>query len=106
VHNSGHWTIEGCVTSQFENHVRAIAGLPLGLTASRAHAAMINLIGTMPARRALLAEPGLHLHDYGKEPRHGRKLGHCTILESSAVRCNSRARGLLRRLYPQLSLKP
>jgi 5-(carboxyamino)imidazole ribonucleotide synthase len=106
VHNSGHWTIEGCVTSQFENHVRAIAGLPLGLTAARAHAAMINLIATMPERGTLLAEPGLHLHDYGKEPRHGRKLGHCTILESSARRCNSRASGLLRRLYPQLSLKP
>ena len=91
VHNSGHWTIEGAVTSQFENHVRAIAGLPLGDTAARGHAAMINLIGEMPAAQRLLAEPGVHLHDYGKEPRHGRKLGHCTIMESSARRRDLRA---------------
>jgi len=106
VHNSGHWSIEGAVTSQFENHVRAIAGMPLGPTDARGHTAMINLIGQMPAPAGLLAEPGLHLHDYGKEPRHGRKLGHCTIVESSAGRRNSRAKALLRRLYPQLSIKP
>jgi 5-(carboxyamino)imidazole ribonucleotide synthase len=106
VHNSGHWTIEGAVTSQFENHVRAVAGLPLGATGARGHCLMINLIGTMPARRALLAEPGLHLHDYGKEPRHGRKLGHCTIVEATAGRRNARARTILARLYPQLPLKP
>ncbi|HXR18606.1 MAG TPA: 5-(carboxyamino)imidazole ribonucleotide synthase [Steroidobacteraceae bacterium] len=105
VHNSGHWSIEGALTSQFENHVRAIAGLPLGSTAARGHALMINLIGQMPPRDALLSEPGLHLHDYGKEPRHGRKLGHCTVVETSAARRNSRARALLRRLYPQLSFK-
>ena len=84
VHNSGHWTIEGAVTSQFENHVRAIAGLPLGSTAARGHSAMINLIGEMPARDPLLAEDGLHWHDYGKSPRPGRKLGHLTICESTA----------------------
>jgi 5-(carboxyamino)imidazole ribonucleotide synthase len=109
VHNSGHWTIEGAVTSQFENHVRAVSGLPLGATGARAHAAMINLIGRMPQRQtlqALLAEPGLHWHDYGKEPRHGRKLGHCTLLEASAGRRNSRAKLLMSRLYPQLSFKP
>lgn len=106
VHNSGHWSIEGAVTSQFENHVRAIAGMPLGPTDARGHAAMINLIGAMPARDGLLAQPGLHLHHYGKEPRHGRKLGHCTIVESSAGRRNSRARALLRRLYPLLAIKP
>jgi len=102
VHNSGHWTIEGAITSQFENHVRAIAGLPLGDTAARGHAAMINLIGRMPPRSALLADAGLHLHDYGKEPRHGRKLGHCTIVETSARRRDLRARRLLHRLYPHL----
>ena len=58
VHNSGHWTIEGAETSQFENHVRAIAGLPLGSTRARGHSAMINLIGEMPARETLLANPG------------------------------------------------
>jgi len=84
VHNSGHWTIEGAVTSQFENHVRAIAGLPLGSTAARGHSAMINLIGELPARDPLLREPGLHWHDYGKEPRPGRKLGHITITEVTA----------------------
>jgi len=106
VHNSGHWTLEGACTSQFENHVRAIAGLPLGDTRSLGHAAMINLIGKMPERQSLLAESGLHLHDYGKEPRHGRKLGHCTIVESSARRRDLRAARLLRRLYPQLPLQP
>ncbi len=80
VHNSGHWTIEGAVSSQFENHLRAVLGLPLGSTATRGHAAMLNLIGRMPDRAAILGVPGAHLHDYGKTPRPGRKLGHCTIL--------------------------
>jgi 5-(carboxyamino)imidazole ribonucleotide synthase len=106
VHNSGHWTIEGAVTSQFENHLRAIVGLPLGSTAARGHSAMINLIGTMPAARRFLAEPGVHWHDYRKEPRHGRKLGHCTINESSAATRTARARRLLPLLYPQLALRP
>jgi 5-(carboxyamino)imidazole ribonucleotide synthase len=79
VHNSGHWTIEGAATSQFENHLRAIAGLPLGATAARGHAAMLNLIGATPDAAALLALPEAHLHLYGKEPRPGRKLGHVTV---------------------------
>ena len=98
VHNSGHWTIEGAVTSQFENHIRAIAGLPLGSTAARGHSAMINLIGTMPERAALLAESALHLHDYGKTPRPGRKLGHLTLVESTAKAADLRAARLLRRI--------
>jgi 5-(carboxyamino)imidazole ribonucleotide synthase len=106
VHNSGHWTIEGAVTSQFENHVRAVAGLPLGDPSPRGHAAMINLIGTMPPSASFLSEKGLHWHQYGKEPRSGRKLGHCTLIEQSVTRRNTRARALLRRLYPDLSLKP
>ena len=106
VHNSGHWTIEGAVTSQFENHLRAITGLPLGSTAPRGHAAMINLIGKLPLRRRLLAEPGLYWHDYGKQPRPGRKLGHCTIVETSARRRTARARQLLTRLYPELAVRP
>ena len=80
VHNSGHWTIEGAETSQFENHLRAVLGLPLGSTATRGYSAMLNLIGRMPDRTAILNFPGAHLHDYGKAPRPGRKLGHCTIL--------------------------
>jgi len=106
VHNSGHWSIEGAVTSQFENHLRAITGLPLGSTAPRGHAAMINLIGTLPAARTLLAETGLHWHDYGKDPREGRKLGHCTLVETSATRRDARARALLARLYPDLAQLP
>lgn len=106
VHNSGHWTIEGTVTSQFENHVRAIAGLPLGSTAPRGHCAMINLIGTIPGAEDVLTESGLHFHSYSKQPRHGRKLGHITLVESSQTRSRRRARSLLSRLYPQLSTKP
>jgi 5-(carboxyamino)imidazole ribonucleotide synthase len=81
VHNSGHWTIEGALTSQFENHVRAICGLPLGDTATRfGQVEMTNLIGDEPARAAeLLADPAVHLHWYGKtEARQGRKMGHVT----------------------------
>jgi 5-(carboxyamino)imidazole ribonucleotide synthase len=98
VHNSGHWTIEGAETSQFENHVRAIAGLPLGSTRARGHSAMINLIGTMPPRGTLLAEPGLHWHDYGKTPRPGRKLGHLTLVEDSARRRDLRSFKVLGRV--------
>lgn len=81
VHNSGHWTIEGALTSQFENHVRAICGLPLGDTATRfGTVALTNLIGDDAARAAeLLSDPAVHLHWYGKtEARQGRKMGHVT----------------------------
>lgn len=80
VHNSGHWTIEGAVTSQFENHVRAITGLPLGSPEPRGFSAMINCIGHEPKNiTELLHIPGVHLHSYGKEARPLRKLGHLTI---------------------------
>ena len=79
VHNSGHWTIEGAETSQFENHLRAILGLPLGTTASVGYAAMANFIGTMPEAGRVLALSGTHLHTYNKETRPGRKLGHATL---------------------------
>jgi 5-(carboxyamino)imidazole ribonucleotide synthase len=79
VHNSGHWTIEGARTSQFENHLRAILGLPLGSTDAIGVAAMVNCIGLMPDPTAVLAIDGAHLHDYGKAARPGRKLGHVTI---------------------------
>ncbi len=80
VHNSGHWTIEGAVTSQFENHVRAVAGLPLGCGDVRGASAMVNLIGTVPDVHELLAVPGSRVHLYGKEPKPGRKLGHVTVV--------------------------
>jgi 5-(carboxyamino)imidazole ribonucleotide synthase len=89
VHNSGHWTIEGCVTSQFENHLRAICDLPLGSTRPLGHTAMVNFLGNMPDRARLLAVDGLAFHDYGKEPRPGRKLGHCTILKRRPTERNS-----------------
>ncbi|UNK56700.1 5-(carboxyamino)imidazole ribonucleotide synthase [Pseudoxanthomonas daejeonensis] len=79
VHNSGHWTIEGAETSQFQNHLRAVLGLPLGATAMRGRACMLNWIGAMPDAAAILREPGGHWHDYGKEPRDGRKVGHATL---------------------------
>jgi 5-(carboxyamino)imidazole ribonucleotide synthase len=83
VHNSGHWTIEGAVTSQFENHIRAICGLPLGSTALGAQEVrMENLIGDDAERwPEILADPAAHLHLYGKgAPRPGRKMGHVTRL--------------------------
>jgi 5-(carboxyamino)imidazole ribonucleotide synthase len=78
VHNSGHWTIEGAKTSQFENHVRAVCGLPLGSAELLSPSVMVNLIGKVPPRERLLALPDVHLHDYGKDPRAGRKVGHVT----------------------------
>lgn len=79
VHNSGHWTIEGAETSQFENHLRAVLGWPLGATEARGYAAMLNLIGLRPEPQRVLAIPGAHLHWYGKEVRPGRKVGHITL---------------------------
>jgi 5-(carboxyamino)imidazole ribonucleotide synthase len=83
VHNSGHWTIDGAATSQFENHVRAIAGWPLGPTTVRGAVAMVNLIGTAPNPAAVLKVPYARLHLYGKTPKPGRKLGHVTIVGPS-----------------------
>jgi len=82
VHNTGHWTIDGAVTSQFENHLRAILGLPLGSTEAIAESVMVNLIGGVPSLEQLLGLPGAHLHLYGKEPRRGRKLGHLTFVDA------------------------
>ncbi len=79
VHNSGHWTIEGAVTSQFENHLRAILGMPLASTAAKGHSLMLNIIGELPLE--MPEEPGTYWHLYGKEPRVGRKLGHVTRVE-------------------------
>ena len=84
VHNSGHWTIEGAAASQFENHVRAVCGLPLGDTDALGVSVMLNWIGELPSARAVLAEPRAHWHDYGKTPRAGRKVGHATLRADSA----------------------
>jgi 5-(carboxyamino)imidazole ribonucleotide synthase len=84
VHNSGHWTIEGALTSQFENHVRAVLGLPLGDTSARGLSAMFNWIGELPDSAPVLKAVDAHWHDYGKQPRVGRKVGHATVCAPSA----------------------
>lgn len=85
VHNSGHWTIEGARTSQFENHLRAILGLPLGDTQAIGHSAMVNFIGQIPTVARSLQVKAAHFHSYGKEPRPQRKLGHCTVVARTAA---------------------
>lgn len=85
VHNSGHWTIEGSETSQFENHLRAVLGLPLGSTRMLGHACMLNWLGRMPDPLPVLAQASGHWHDYGKESREGRKVGHATLRDDDAA---------------------
>ena len=82
VHNTGHWTIDGAATSQFENHVRAVLGWPLGSTEALGESVMVNLVGEVPPLERLLAVPGAHVHLYGKAPRAGRKLGHVTLVDA------------------------
>ena len=82
VHNSGHWTIDGAETSQFENHLRAILGLPLGEGTLGGRSAMINFIGALPELNDVAGVAGAHPHFYGKEPRPGRKVGHVTVVGS------------------------
>jgi 5-(carboxyamino)imidazole ribonucleotide synthase len=94
VHNSGHWTIEGAETSQFENHLRAVLGWPLGSCSARGHSAMLNLIGALPSTESVLAVHGAHLHDYGKDPRPGRKVGHCTLVDADRTQLEERFRKL------------
>jgi 5-(carboxyamino)imidazole ribonucleotide synthase len=83
VHNSGHWTIEGAETSQFENHLRAILDWPLGSTAAIGKAAMVNFIGGLPESKEVLAIESASLHLYGKSPRKGRKVAHATVRTSN-----------------------
>ncbi|WP_045246061.1 5-(carboxyamino)imidazole ribonucleotide synthase [Thermus filiformis] len=94
VHNSGHWTIEGAETSQFENHLRALLGLPLGSTALRGYSAMVNLIGFRPDFAQILSVKGAHLHWYGKEVRPGRKVGHVTLVAPDEARREEGLRAL------------
>lgn len=100
VHNSGHWTIEGSETSQFDNHLRAVLGLPLGDTRMLGHACMLNWIGQMPDANAVLGQAGGHWHDYGKQARDGRKVGHATLRDDDATALA----GALERVGGQLDL--
>lgn len=95
VHNSGHWTIEGAETSQFENHVRAVAGMALGPVRSRGPSAMVNLVGTLPDLSRLETDPAIHVHIYGKSPAPGRKLGHVTIVADSEEVLEARLEAVL-----------
>jgi 5-(carboxyamino)imidazole ribonucleotide synthase len=91
VHNSGHWTIDGAECSQFENHLRAISGLALGATGMTAPSLMFNWIGQMPPLAGAMEIPGLHWHDYGKQARPGRKIGHATLTAPSDEALRERA---------------
>jgi len=94
VHNSGHWTIEGAHTSQFENHVRAVLGLPLGDTGARGLSAMFNWIGDLPDAAPVLQAVDAHWHDYGKQARPGRKVGHATVCAPDARQLAARLAGI------------
>jgi 5-(carboxyamino)imidazole ribonucleotide synthase len=96
VHNSGHWSIDGACTSQFENHLLAICGLPLGDTRSKSPAAMFNLLGEMPECAGQqpfdpTTTEAVHWHDYHKTPRAGRKIGHVTLTAASKAGLQARA---------------
>ena len=90
VHNSGHWTIEGAETSQFENHLRAITNLPLGATTPVGKAAMVNFIGGLPATKDVLSIPNVHLHLYDKAPRKGRKVAHASVRADTSEQLSQR----------------
>jgi 5-(carboxyamino)imidazole ribonucleotide synthase len=95
VHNSGHWTIEGAETSQFENHLRAIMALPLGATTAKGTSLMLNILGHIPPVESVLAVEGAHLHLYGKAPTEKRKVGHVTLVAPSAAAIERRVGELL-----------
>ena len=106
VHNSGHWTIEGSPCSQFENHVRAVLGLPLGDTSALGISVMLNWIGELPAAQPVLAEPRAHWHDYGKSPRAGRKVGHATLCADTAAEMRERLARVARALGREEQVAP
>jgi 5-(carboxyamino)imidazole ribonucleotide synthase len=100
VHNSGHWTIEGAITSQFENQVRAVCDAPLGSTSPLGVCAMVNLVGTLPDETSILKIEGAHLHLYDKAPRPKRKLGHITLVEKDVATLNEKL-DEIRKLYAE-----
>lgn len=106
VHNSGHWTIEGAHTSQFENHVRAVLGLPLGDTGARGMSAMFNWIGELPDISAVLQAVDAHWHDYGKQARPGRKVGHATVCAPDAGQLVARLGGIACALGREAQVAP
>ena len=104
VHNSGHWSIEGAECSQFENHIRAVAGLPLGSTAVIRPTVMVNIIGQYPKTEAILALDGAHLHLYNKTERVGRKIGHITLMPQDAAQLTTLCQALATILPEPLAL--
>lgn len=104
VHNSGHWSIEGAVCSQFENHIRAIAGLPLGSTDVIRPTVMVNIIGQHPKSEDILALNGAHLHLYNKTERAGRKIGHITLMPNDSTELTLLCRQLAKVLPVPLAL--
>jgi 5-(carboxyamino)imidazole ribonucleotide synthase len=106
VHNSGHWTIEGTPCSQFENHVRAVLGLPLGDTSALGCSVMLNWIGELPDASAVFAEPRAHWHDYAKSPRTGRKVGHATLCADTPEQMRERLARVGRALGREQQVAP
>jgi 5-(carboxyamino)imidazole ribonucleotide synthase len=106
VHNSGHWTIEGAHTSQFENHVRAVLGLPLGDTGARCVSSMFNWIGELPDMAPVLRAVDAHWHDYGKQARPGRKVGHATVCAPDAGQLGARLAGMAEALGREAQVAP
>lgn len=104
VHNSGHWSIEGAICSQFENHIRAVAGLPLGSTDVVRPTVMINIIGKHPKSEDVLALNGAHLHLYNKTEREGRKIGHITLMPNDSAELTTLCRQLAKILPEPLAL--
>jgi 5-(carboxyamino)imidazole ribonucleotide synthase len=106
VHNSGHWTIEGAHTSQFENHVRAVLGLPLGDTGARSISSMFNWIGELPDTAPVLKAVDAHWHDYGKQARPGRKVGHTTVCAPDTGQLAVRLSGIAEALGREAQVAP
>ncbi|MEO7068637.1 MAG: 5-(carboxyamino)imidazole ribonucleotide synthase [Rhodanobacter sp.] len=106
VHNSGHWSIEGAHTSQFENHVRAVMGLPLGDTAARGVSAMFNWVGGLPDVAPMLRTVDAHWHDYGKAPRPGRKVGHATLCAPDTKQLFARLDAVAQALHREAQAAP
>lgn len=106
VHNSGHWTIEGAHTSQFENHVRAVLGMPLGDTGARGASVMFNWLGELPAMAPVLQAVDAHWHDYGKQARPGRKTGHATVCAPDAAALAGRVAAVAQALGREAQAAP